>query len=158
MPTAWRLAKTRHIRPPFDGEGARHYGGRWNSPGVAVAYASESISLAVLEVLAVVQRTSVLDSYSLVSADFDESAVETVAPAELPAHWRRYPAPQELQAIGDRWVAERRSLILRVPSAVIEAECNFMVNPAHPAFASMRVSAPVPFEFDTRLTRGPGRP
>lgn len=155
MPTAWRLAKTRHIRRPFDGEGARHYGGRWNSPGVAVAYASQSISLAVLEVLAGVQRTSVLDSYSLVSADFDDSAVETIAAAELPARWRRYPAPQELQEIGDRWVAEGRSLVLRVPSALIEAESNFMVNPAHPAFASMRVSSPILFEFDLRLTRAP---
>ena len=74
MITAWRLVKSRHARAAFDGEGARLYGGRWNSPGTRVAYASDSVALAALEVLAHLQSTAVLQAYSLATIRFPESA------------------------------------------------------------------------------------
>lgn len=149
--TAWRIAKTRYAGAAFDGEGARVNGGRWNSVGVRVAYASQSVALAVLEVLAGIEKTSLLPSYSLVSVRFDPAAVEVLTPSALPDNWRGYPAPSDAQRIGDRWVAECRSLVLQVPSAIIEAESNFLLNPAHPAFASIERSAPTAFDIDPRL-------
>lgn len=149
MLTLWRIAKTRHADSAFTGEGARLYGGRWNSVGVRVAYASESIALATLEVLAGLQRSAVLTAYSLVSARIDEAGVETLV--SLPAGWRKYPPSHESQMVGDRWVAERRSLALRVPSAIIEAESNYLLNPEHPDFGGISISAPEPFAFDARL-------
>ena len=151
VPTAWRLAKTRYADAAFDGEGARVHGGRWNSVGVRVAYASESVALAVLEILAGTGKTSLLSSYSLMSARFSASAVEVLAAGELPGNWRNYPPPPDTQRIGDRWIAECRSLVLRVPSAIIETESNFLLNPLHPAFTSIERSAPMPFDFDPRL-------
>jgi RES domain-containing protein len=53
--------------------------------------------------------------------------------------------------VGDRWVAERRSAVLRVPSAIIEVESNYLLNPEHPEFGRITISAPVPFAFDARL-------
>jgi RES domain-containing protein len=151
--TAWRLVKARHAAAAFDGEGARLHGGRWNSPGTRVAYASDSIALAALEVLAHLQSTAVLQAYSLASLRFPEESVEVLETRSLPARWRRFPSPPENQAIGDRWVAEGRSLILRVPSAIIPAAANFLINPSHPEFGKVVIGRPERFAFDPRLLR-----
>jgi RES domain-containing protein len=158
MPTIWRIAKSRFAGSAFDGEGARLNGGRWNSLGVRVAYASESIALATLEVLVGLQKSSVLASYSLVSAQIDEATVETLPLTALPANWRTYPPPPETQAIGDQWVAEGRSLVLRVPSTIVEAESNYLLNLAHPGFGIIVASAPIPYVFDARLLAALRRP
>src|SRR5687767_13747583 len=135
MLTAWRIVKTRYAGAAFDGEGARLYGGRWSSAGVRVAYASQSVALATLEVLAGLGRVSLLPSYSLISAEFDESELEILPVSSLPAGWRAYAAPRALQ----------------VPSAIIDTEANYLLNPAHASFASVRIAAAAPFTLDTRL-------
>ena len=154
MITAWRLVKPRHAAEAFDGEGARLHGGRWNSPGTRVAYASDSIALAVLEVLAHLQSTAVLQAYSLVSIRFPEESVELLETRSLPAGWRRFPSPPGNQALGDQWVVAGRSLILQVPSAIIPAAANFLINPSHPEFRKVVIGRPERFAFDPRLLSG----
>ena len=151
MISAWRLIKSRHAAAAFDGEGARLHGGRWNSPGTRVAYASDSIALAALEVLAHLQSTAVLQAYSAVSLSFPDESVELLTTSLLPARWRRFPSPPENQAIGDQWVAQGRTLILRVPSAIIPSAANFLINPSHPEFAKVVIGRPERFAFDRRL-------
>ena len=151
MISAWRLIKSRHAAAAFDGEGARLHGGRWNSPGTRVAYASDSIALATLEVLAHLQSTAVLQAYSVVSLSFPDESVELLTTSLLPARWRRFPSPPENQAIGDQWVAQGRTLILRVPSAIIPSAANFLINPSHPEFAKVVIGRPERFAFDRRL-------
>lgn len=151
MITAWRLIKSRHAASAFDGEGARLHGGRWNSPGTRVAYASDSIALATLEVLAHLQTTAVLQAYSVVSLSFPDESVELLQASSLPARWRRFPSPPENQAIGDQWVAQGRSLILRVPSAIIPSAANFLINPSHSGFGKVLIRRPERFTFDPRL-------
>ena len=143
--------KSRHAGSAFDGEGARLHGGRWNSPGTRVAYASDSIALAALEVLAHLQSTAVLHSYSLATIRFPEDAVDELPAGSLPKQWRRFPSPVENQAIGDRWIAGGRSLVLRVPSAIIPTASNFLINPLHRAFSRVTVERPERFAFDPRL-------
>jgi RES domain-containing protein len=151
--TAWRLVKTRHAGAAFDGEGARVHGGRWNSPGTRVAYASDSIALAALEVLAHLQSTAILQAYSLVTIHFPESALEVLDAVSLPKGWRRFPSPPENQAIGDSWLTEGRSLVLQVPSAIIPTASNFLINPAHPEFQGVVIEQPERFAFDPRLLK-----
>lgn len=151
MATGWRIVKSRHANTAFDGEGARLYGGRWNSPGTRMVYTSSSVSLAVLEVLVHLQKASLLSSYSLIAARFDDALIERLERSKLPDGWRAYPAPPELQEIGDEWVKSRRSAVLEVPSVVVERESNYLMNPAHPDFASMSLGEPEPFIFDERL-------
>lgn len=150
MPSAWRLTKTKHLATAWDGEGARRAGGRWNSVGVRVVYASATLSLALVETL-VHLSSGTLAACSAIPCEIDESLVETVEQEDLPPVWKDYPPPPEVQSIGDRWVAEARSAALRVPSVIVPGEFNYVLNPARPDFARIRIGVPLPFPFDARL-------
>lgn len=151
MITAWRLIKAKYAAHAFDGEGARLYGGRWNSPGSPISYCSATASLAVLEVFANVQRTDLLAEYVLIACSFDESLVTRVEAGGLPANWRQSPAPPELAAIGDAWIRDGVSAVLDVPSAIIDRERNYLINPMHTDFKRIKRRPAEPFKFDLRL-------
>jgi RES domain-containing protein len=152
LTAAWRLVKTRFLASAWDGEGARAAGGRWNSVGVPVVYVSSTLSLALVEVL-VHLPAGLLGAYAAVPVSFDDTQVEPLPDAGLPADWREVPPPPSTRSIGDRFVADGRALALRVPSVVVPSESNYVLNPAHPAFASLQIGAPVAFPFDPRLVR-----
>lgn len=80
-------------------------------------------------------------------------AVEEVDPGSLPARWNASPPIAATTEIGTRWCAERRSAVLKVPSAVVPGEFNFLLNPEHPRFALIRLSRPKPFSLDPRLVK-----
>jgi RES domain-containing protein len=149
--TAARIVKAKYATIAFDGEGARSAGGRWNSPGTAMVYAADSTALAALEMLVHLGRASLLQHYVLIACSFDDRLVTPVDRSRLPSTWRSYPAPPAVQMLGDEWVRGGTSAVLEVPSAVIDTASNFLLNPAHPDFASMILDAPRPFEFDRRL-------
>jgi RES domain-containing protein len=151
--TAWRIIKRRHIKTAFNGSGARNYGGRWTSPGVTVVYTAETQSLAVLEVLVHLDSPELLQKYLLISVEIDESLVSDIERSQLPRNWRTDPAPGKVRSIGDRWILAGTSAVLRVPSALIPAENNFLLNPLHPGFRKLRIRKPVNFRFDPRLSK-----
>jgi RES domain-containing protein len=152
VPSCWRLTKTRFLATAWDGEGARRAGGRWNGVGVPAVYVSATLSLALVETL-VHLPSGVLPAYTAIPCEIDDALVETLDPAGLPPHWKDHPPPRDVQAIGDAWIAEARSAALRVPSVVVPSESNFVLNPAHPDFARIRIGPAVPFPFDVRLGR-----
>ena len=135
----------------FDGEGARLYGGRWNSAGRRVVYTSETQALAALEMLVHLQASRLLLAYSVIRVRFTRDLVESVAQSSLPENWRSYPPPAALRVLGDDWIEGEGSPVLRVPSAVVRDEHNFLINPAHPLFSQLEVGEPEPFVFDARL-------
>jgi RES domain-containing protein len=151
--TAWRIYKPRHRRTAFTGEGARLFGGRFNSNGVAIVYTSASESLASLEMLVHLQSAEILKAYVVRPVTFSEALVKRLRMADLPANWRRNPPPPSIQQIGDRWVAAAESAVLRVPSALIETEFTFLLNPLHPDFAKIRMGAERRYRFDPRLVK-----
>ena len=151
MIAAWRLVRRRHAAEAFSGEGARLYGGRWSSRGRRAIYLSEHLSLAALEILVHVHEPALLASYQAFRVEFDEAAVEGLPAGALPADWNGSPAPRELRTLGDRWLDRAARPVLRVPSAVIPIESNFLVNPAHPGFVTLRIGTPQAFDFDPRL-------
>jgi RES domain-containing protein len=153
VPTAWRIVKKQYAASAFDGEGALLFGGRWSSPGVAVVYVASTRALAALEMAVHLDRSTLLAFFVLLPCEFDDTLVTVVDRAGLPAHWRRDPAPPELATIGDGWVKQARSAVLAVPSAVIEEEMNFLLNPGHPDFSRIRIGNPQAFEFDPRLIK-----
>jgi RES domain-containing protein len=151
MPTAWRIVKTRRAADAFDGEGARKFGGRWTSPGTRVVYTASSQSLAALEMLVHLHSSQLLDAYSVIPVTFADRLIEVIELAGLPGEWRHAPVPAAVQAIGDDWVRAGRSAVLKLPSAVVPAEWNYLLNPAHADFGEISVGAAAAFEFDSRL-------
>jgi len=151
--TAWRIVKKRYAGSAFDGEGARLFGGRWNSPGDSVVYLASTRSLAALEMAVHLDRSTLLSSFVLIACEFDERLVTTVAQDRLPAEWRRDPPPPEPAQIGDAWAKASQSAVLAVPSAIILGETNFLLNPGHPDFSKIRIGEPEEFEFDPRLIK-----
>jgi RES domain-containing protein len=146
----WRICSSQHRR--FDGEGARLYSGRWNQVGTVVVYTSASLSLAALELFVHVDIDTVPDKLVAIQADIpDGLAIETVEIRNLPKDWWRYPAPEELKSIGTAWTNKRSTAVLAVPSAVIPAEQNYLLNPTHRDFRQIRVHRPVAFPFDPRI-------
>ena len=152
MTRAWRIVKTRFATDAFTGEGAQLYGGRWNSPGIAMIYTAGSVSLATLELLVHLDNTSVLPSFSICPVDFDDSLVEVTDPSILPPDWHQSPPPNSLQTIGDDWISRGSSVVLRVPSAVVETENNYLINPAHTDFKKLIIGRMEALKLDPRLT------
>ena len=149
---AYRLVKERWVATALDGSGAKAYGGRWNSPGTAILYASESIALAALELLVHLGRGQVLGSYRLFTLSIPDSSVRRLDASDLPLDWRADPLPVSTARLGDGWAASGRSLALLVPSVIIPREHNLLGCPAHPEFADLAGdTASEPFGFDPRL-------
>ncbi len=153
MVVAWRLVRERYAAKAFSAEGAEKYGGRWNSRGVAVVYASATLSLAALECL-VHLTPPVTFRYAAFRIAIPAKLVEKVRVGGLPRDWRGEPPGPASMAVGDRWVAGGSSAVLEVPSAIVPGEFNYLLNPAHPGFDSISVGRPEPFAFDRRLLSG----
>lgn len=152
MRTVWRITTARFVGSAFSGEGARIYGGRWNPKGFQVVYTAESRSLALLEMM--VQDDPLRAKYVLIPAQVPEMvSIKYVAIAELPQDWRTIGTRDALQAIGRTWLEEGTSGILAVPSAVVPAEYNYLINPSHPDFSKIVVGEPEPLDTDVRLLR-----
>lgn len=149
--TGWRIVLVEQAVTAFDGEGARLYGGRWNSMGVPMVYASEHQSLAALEVRVHIDRTRMRRLYKCFAFEFDEKLMKVLPAVALPKDWLQEPPPPSLQQIGDNWVKSDDSVILAVPSVVIPGEFNYLVNPEHADFGKLKIGKPTDFAFDQRL-------
>jgi RES domain-containing protein len=153
MVTGWRIVPEDQAAAAFDGEGARLYGGRWNSVGTAMVYAAEHASLAALEVRVHKETTRRLKPYKCFAFQFDEKLMEALRAGGLPKDWQQEPPPASLQRLGDDWVRSGVSAILAVPSVIIPIELNYLINPGHPDFAKIKIEKPTNSAFDPRLFR-----
>ncbi len=148
----YRLIKTKYVDNPLDPQGAKRYGGRWNSKGMAAVYASDSIALAALEKLIHLHRNDALNHFVLCEITLHDNDIMTLATDALPEDWRDDPLPSSTMAIGDEWLTSGKSLVLAVPSTVVPQQFNFIINPNHPDFGKLRKSMTIePFVFDCRL-------
>jgi RES domain-containing protein len=149
--TVWRICTKGQARKAFSGEGAAAYGGRWNSPGTPVVYTAGSRSLAALEILVnTMDPKDLVDLwYVAIPAAVNEEMI--AGPPRLPRNWKSYPAPMDTMRLGDAWAAAQGSVVLRVPSVVIPAEWNYLLNPSHPDFPQIVTGKAEAFRFDSRL-------
>lgn len=153
--TLWRITHARYQDTAYSGEGARRYGGRFNSAGRRVVYTSATLSLAILEFIANLDDydPALLQDYVVVPATVDDRYVDVLPPSHLPADWREFPHAASTRHLGDRWLDERTSLLLAVPSAVVPSERNYLVNPEHPDFMYLSIGDPQDLDIDPRLLR-----
>ena len=144
----WRLARRKHVA--LDGEGARLAAGRWNSWGTPVVYASEHLSLAVLEVLVHVDSDLLPQDLTAFRIEIpDGVSTARLDTATLPRGWRT--RIDRCRRLGDAWIAEARTAVLAVPSAVIPHETNVLINPRHEDSGRIHVVGSERFQLDARL-------
>lgn len=128
-------------------------GARFNSKGRKLVYAEGSVSLAMLEILSQAGDRSRLPDYVCIPISFDGSVVQSADSDDLPSQWDARPHVTASQNFGDQWIADGRSLVLRVPSVVNPLEHNYLINPGHEDFAKLEIGPPSPAPFDSRLLR-----
>jgi RES domain-containing protein len=135
----------------LNGTGAKLFGGRWNSMGIPMVYMASSRALAALEVLANVAALQDPESFCITVFDVPEDAIDVVDKDYLPQNWSSYPAPSRLKDIGDAFVKRNDFLLLKVPSAIVEDEYNYLLNVNHPMASQVKIELTKPFLFDKRL-------
>lgn len=114
-----------------------------------MVYSSTSRSLAILEVMVHINHDDIPVDAVLVPIDIPDYLVTEVEP--LPSGWSETSHRTETRDIGDLWIQSQLSFAMLVPSAVIPAEQNLLINPLHSAFSQVQVGKPEPNAFDRRL-------
>jgi RES domain-containing protein len=139
----------------MDGKGAASKGGRWNSPGEHVTYASTSISLAAWETRAHLGRTGTKLPFNRflvrVYVPDDVWAMRMNVPTPLAVGWNAIPEGMVSRSIGSNWLASSSTALLVVPSVIIEEEGNVIINPAHPDTKKLKAVKVRRFLYDHRV-------
>ena len=145
----------------MSGSGAYRAGGRWNTPGHYVVYASGNLTLAMLELLVHIDDAERLWRMPHVyhNVRFPEGAVASLAEPDLPVSWNNRPVSTSSAIVGDEWLEQRQSPVLAVPSVVVPAELrfnpiymNYLINPMHDEYErSIETSDVYDLELDPRL-------
>lgn len=149
----YRIARKRHLND-LTGAGAKTFGGRWNHRGTALLYTSETRSLAMVEFLVHVSWMLAPNDLGIATIEIaNEIQPESLSLSDLPEDWRLYPALPRLADLGTGWVHSKRSLLLRVPSAVVEQEHNILINPEHSDVVRVTVLEVKELDFDRRLLK-----
>ena len=147
----WRICKERYAADAFSGEGARRFGGRWNSRGVPTVYASSSLALAAIEYFVHLEPNQAPTDLVAIAAELPEGEPTLRwEGSSLPAKWwGEELAP--MRALGDAWIRDKASLAVLAPSVPIRGEWNVLVNPLHSRAGEIAIQAPQPFSFDARM-------
>lgn len=145
----YRLSK-RIYANDHTGTGAKLVGGRWNSVNTALLYTSESRALCTVEIAVRTKLNMVPVDYVIVTYELPDEA-KSINENELPSDWKEFPHSFSTKKIGDNFVSEGKHLILKVPSAVVKDEFNFLINPLHKDFIKVKAIDIEPFDFDSRL-------
>jgi RES domain-containing protein len=144
-----RISHCQYIED-LSGTGARLYGGRWNNVGKPMVYMASSRSLAVLEVLVHLPPTIIPDNFCQITFEVPED-VQVIDLKKLPPNWQEYPEPSILKTLGDKFLKANKHLLLKVPSAIVTDEFNYLLNPMHSLAASVKKVERKKFSFDERL-------
>jgi RES domain-containing protein len=153
MPIVWRLARP-EFADELDGEGARLFGGRWNSRGQRALYTSRHLSLSVLEAYVNIPpelRDELPELRAVQISIPDDAGTLHVSRQQLDDLLAGPNARGACRDIGDRWIERNAELVLDVPSVLVPEESNLIVNPAHPRMPEVKILSARAFHFDPRL-------
>jgi RES domain-containing protein len=146
----YRIGRTRFAND-LTGEGARLFGGRWNQKLVPCIYTSESRALALLEYTANVNIEEIPRALSITVFEIPDNGIFEVQLTQLPGDWTQSPAPSSTRTIGSFLLSDARHLVIKVPSAIIIDECNYLINPQHPNVSHIKILDVRDFVYDVRL-------
>ncbi len=149
----YRVCRNQYLND-LTGNGARIHGGRWNSPGIPAIYTSGSKSLAMLESLTNTPPAILQNDFSILTIEISgRLVIDEILLQDLPANWDIYPAPVIIVKTGDKWLLEAKTLLLKVPSAIIPSEHNYIINPLHKDLQKVKVTAKERLQIDKRIEK-----
>jgi RES domain-containing protein len=145
----WRITSSEYISTVFSGKGGLYASGRWHPKGNKISYTSESLALASLEVFVGIETADI--PLGCVSAIIpDTTPILEITKDILPANWQDVSAYSDLQEIGLKWLQAMEYPVLKVPSAIIPVEYNYLINPEHPDL-QLQTEQVLEFQFDRRM-------
>ena len=144
----YRLSKEIYAND-LSGKGAEIAGGRWNSKGSAALYTAKSIALCVTEIAVHIPLGILPKDYRLIHIEIPDT--DFFEPKRLPKDWNTFPHPDSTQKIGDRFLKENKFLFMKVNSAAVQGEFNYIINPKHVDFSDVKIKKIEKFTFDDRL-------
>jgi RES domain-containing protein len=125
---------------------------RWNSKDVKVIYTASSRSLACLENIVHRSAMGLKEKFKTILVEIPDSLlVEELKKSDLSPYWREFTQYPYTQKLGDEWNKRASTAVLKVPSAIIPEECNYLINPLHKDFAQIKYLRNEPFDFDKRI-------
>ena len=133
----------------ISGNGAAIYGSRWNSKNIKMLYTGEYISLCMLESLVHLRKIDIPTTQYLLSILVPDVEFQDIKLSKLKEDWQHH--INYTQWIGDQFISGNQHLYLKVPSAIVPQEHNFLINPQHKDFKKTKVISSELLEFDKRL-------
>ncbi|PJB13231.1 MAG: RES superfamily protein [Flavobacteriales bacterium CG_4_9_14_3_um_filter_40_17] len=146
----FRVCKSKYARD-LSGHGAEVAGGRWNNKGTPLVYTCDSRALCMAEIAVWTPLGIVPNDYDLVTIQIPDDSIQILNKEDLPDKWKSFPHNESTRKIGDAFQVKGQFLILKVPSAVVQDEYNFLINPTHPDGIKIKIVQIQPFAFDERL-------
>lgn len=134
----------------LSGRGAALYGGRWNSKDTYIVYTAENHALALLEAVVHMGRMPA-SNYCMAAIEIPDDSIQPFQADKLPQDWQTNPPPDFLKIIGDHFIRSNKYLALKIPSALMMEEHNYLLNPAHPLFKKVKIISKRPIRIDERL-------
>ncbi len=147
----YRIDRAKRKNNLLSGVGAEKIGGRWNEIGTRAVYTSQHISLSYLEVVMHLDITEDLPSDRILVHIEIPDEVPVYELQKLPKDWNTFPYNSKTQEIFTKFVTENKFAVLKVPSAIVKDEFNYILNPLHIDFHRISVVKIQKFNFDSRL-------
>lgn len=136
----------------LSGIGASITGARWNSKGNEVIYTAQSRALAMAEVVVHVTLATLPSGFAMLTVFIpDDIYIEEINVKKLPLGWNSFPELIDTQKMGDEFIRNKKSCVMKVPSAVVKGDYNYLLNPYHEDFHRIKIIHQEDFPFDKRI-------
>lgn len=147
----YRLSRKKYAQE-LSGKGAALSGNRWNSKGVEIIYTSDSRALAMAEVAVHLTLATIPKDFVLLEILISDTIkIRELDTNNLPLQWNTFPHHPETQSLGNSFIREQKYAVMKVPSAVVQGDFNYLINPHHQKFQDVKILSELPFLFDQRL-------
>jgi RES domain-containing protein len=147
----FRLSKRKYASE-LNGKGAAKFGNRWNSKGTEIIYTAESRALAMAEIVVHLPLGNLPSDYVMIEIEIPEEVkISKLSPNDLSTDWNSHPPIQETQKIGDTFIDDMEFCVLKVPSAVVKGDYNYLINPYHSDLKKINILSIEEFPFDKRI-------
>lgn len=146
----YRISSAKYIGD-LSGNGSKLYGGRWNDKGTSMVYFASTRAMAVLELLVHLAPDDLVKDYVLAVFDVPDDKILAVKIAELPENWQETENANYLRKLGKKFIDDCKCLLMKIPSALVDEENNFVMNPLHKDANKVKLISQRVFNFDRRF-------